>query len=150
MDLLTTHTLDSKLEAITAPPPTSIVHKSPQHLLSIFQRDVFTSRSPLTASNSGDSSASRLIFTASHAELNWTLNLEERVSYITTDGQSASLSWNKAPSGAFDQIFITVRQLRVCWCRAPTLTRGRVCLLLCTIYSIFTFYVLSCVIHSLT
>jgi hypothetical protein len=54
------------------------------------------------------------------------------------------------PSGAYDQIFITVRQLRVCWCRAPSLTRGRVCLLLCTMYNIFTFYTLSCVIHSLT
>jgi hypothetical protein len=30
-------------------------------------------------------------------------------SYVTTDGQSASLSWNKHPSGAYDQIFITVR-----------------------------------------
>jgi hypothetical protein len=34
----------------------------------------------------------------------------------------------KHPSGAYDQIFITVRQLRVCWCGAPSLTRGRVCL----------------------
>jgi hypothetical protein len=33
----------------------------------------------------------------------------------------------KHPSGAYDQIFNTVRQLRVCWCRAPSLTRGRVC-----------------------
>jgi hypothetical protein len=32
------------------------------------------------------------------------------VSYITTDGQSASLSWYQ---GAYDQIFITVRSLRV-------------------------------------
>jgi hypothetical protein len=30
-------------------------------------------------------------------------------------------------SGAYDQIFITVRQLRVCWCGALSLTRGRVC-----------------------
>jgi hypothetical protein len=29
------------------------------------------------------------------------------------DGQSASLSWNKAPSGAYDQFFIIVGQLRV-------------------------------------
>jgi hypothetical protein len=35
----------------------------------------------------------------------------------------------KPPSGAQDQIFITVRQLRVFWCGAPSLTRGRVCLL---------------------
>jgi hypothetical protein len=33
----------------------------------------------------------------------------------------------KHPSGAYDQIFITVRQLRVCWCGALSLTRRRVC-----------------------
>jgi hypothetical protein len=33
----------------------------------------------------------------------------------------------KHTSGAYDQIFITVRQLRVCWCGALSLTRGRVC-----------------------
>jgi hypothetical protein len=33
----------------------------------------------------------------------------------------------KHPSGAYDQIFITVRQLRVCWCGVPSLTRARVC-----------------------
>jgi hypothetical protein len=33
----------------------------------------------------------------------------------------------KHPSGAYDQILITVRQLRVCWCGAPSLTIGRVC-----------------------
>jgi hypothetical protein len=33
----------------------------------------------------------------------------------------------KHPSGAYDQIFITVRQLRVCWCGALSLARGRVC-----------------------
>jgi hypothetical protein len=31
------------------------------------------------------------------------------------------------PSGAYDHIFITVRQLRVCWRAALSLTRGRVC-----------------------
>jgi hypothetical protein len=33
----------------------------------------------------------------------------------------------KHPSGAYDQIFITVRQLRVWWSVALSLTRGRVC-----------------------
>jgi hypothetical protein len=33
----------------------------------------------------------------------------------------------KHPSGAFDQILIIVRQLRVCWFGASSLTRGRVC-----------------------
>jgi hypothetical protein len=51
-------------------------------------------------------------------------------SHIVTDGQSVSKSWCRAPSGAHDQIFITVRQLRSCFCCvAPSLTRGRVCLL---------------------
>jgi hypothetical protein len=44
-------------------------------------------------------------------------------SYVTTDGQSASQSWCQAPSGAQDQILITVRQLRVCRCGAPSLMR---------------------------
>jgi hypothetical protein len=33
----------------------------------------------------------------------------------------------KHPSGAYDQMFITVKQLRVCWCGALSLTRERVC-----------------------
>jgi hypothetical protein len=33
----------------------------------------------------------------------------------------------KHPSGAYDKIFITVRQLRVYWCDALSLTRGCVC-----------------------
>jgi hypothetical protein len=33
----------------------------------------------------------------------------------------------KHPSGAYDQIFIIVWQLRVCWFGAPSLTGGRVC-----------------------
>jgi hypothetical protein len=33
----------------------------------------------------------------------------------------------KHPSGSYDQIFITVRLLRVCWCGALSLTTGRVC-----------------------
>jgi hypothetical protein len=33
----------------------------------------------------------------------------------------------KYPSGAYDKILITVRQLRVCWCGAFCLMRGRVC-----------------------
>jgi hypothetical protein len=30
-------------------------------------------------------------------------------------------------SGVYDKIFITVRQLRVCWCGPLSLTRGRTC-----------------------
>jgi hypothetical protein len=47
--------------------------------------------------------------------------------YITNDGQSASLSWLRSPSGFQDKIFVTVRHSRVCWCGAPSLTGGRFC-----------------------
>jgi hypothetical protein len=50
-------------------------------------------------------------------------------SHIATDGQSVSKSWCRAQSGAHDQIVITVWQLRSCFYGAPSLTRGRVCLL---------------------
>jgi hypothetical protein len=50
-------------------------------------------------------------------------------SYVATDGRSVSKSWCRAPSGAHDQIFINVWQLRSCFCGAPSLTRWRVCLL---------------------
>jgi hypothetical protein len=45
----------------------------------------------------------------------WRLTLNQSQSYVATEGQSASLSWCQAPSGAQDQIAVTVRQLRVCW-----------------------------------
>jgi hypothetical protein len=48
---------------------------------------------------------------------------------MATDGQSISKSWCRAPSGAHDQIFVIVWQLRSCFCEAPSLTRGQVCLL---------------------
>jgi hypothetical protein len=50
------------------------------------------------------------------------LCLAESESYVSTYGQSASLSWNKVPIWD-DQIFITVRQLRICWCGALSLKR---------------------------
>jgi hypothetical protein len=85
---------------------------------------VFISRSPATASNSGDSSASRPQVT----ELTWSDSESESESYITTDGQSASLSWNKAPVwGLWPDFYYcqTVGGLLI-W-GAFSLTRGQVC-----------------------
>jgi hypothetical protein len=48
-------------------------------------------------------------------------------SHISTDDQSVSASWFRAPSGAHDQMLTTVLQLLFCRYRAPSLTRGRVC-----------------------
>jgi hypothetical protein len=75
-----------------------------------------------------------------------------RVSELYYDRRSVgqSVLVSSTHLGLTIRFFITVRQLRVCWCEAPSLARGRVCLLLCTMYNMFTFYMLSCVIHSLT
>jgi hypothetical protein len=108
----------------------SIIHKAPQHPLSFSPTCCFcNSRSLSTAFNSGDSSGSR-----SHAVTVRRISLSSfsrSRSHIATDGQSVSMSWCRAPSGDRDQIFITVWQSRCCFCGAPSLTRGRVCLLYC-------------------
>jgi hypothetical protein len=57
-----------------------------------------------------------------------------RRSYIMTDIQSVSMSWCQA--GTCQQIFTSCRnvavwKLRSCFCRAPSLTRGRLCKLQC-------------------
>jgi hypothetical protein len=58
IDLLTTYTHHSELQAVTTPPLISTIHKSPQHPLSLFPAScVITSRFLATASDSEDSSA---------------------------------------------------------------------------------------------
>jgi hypothetical protein len=57
--------------------------------------------------------------------MNW-LSVESNLMLRPTVLRSFCLGI-KHPSGAYDQIFITVRQLRVCWCGALSPTRGRVC-----------------------
>jgi hypothetical protein len=57
------------------------------------------------------------------------LQLKVKVTLRLAVGQSVSKSWCRAPSGAHGQIFITVWQLRSCFCGGPYLTRGEVCLL---------------------
>jgi hypothetical protein len=54
--------------------------------------------------------------------------LTENRSHVMTDDQSASLVCLgvRHPSVAHDQIFVTVRQLRL-WCGGPSLMRGWVC-----------------------
>jgi hypothetical protein len=69
----------------------------------------------------------QLLLALANAVILSQIRVTESKSYIMTDGQSASLYWNKAPIWAYGQIFITVRQLRVCWCGAFSLTGGRVC-----------------------
>jgi hypothetical protein len=48
-------------------------------------------------------------------------------SYVTTDNQLASVSWNKAPIWGLRPDFYYCQQLRVCWCGALYLTRRWVC-----------------------
>jgi hypothetical protein len=64
-----------------------------------------------------------------------TLPGSESESYVTTDGQSTSLSWYKAPIRGLRPDFFSVRNTEYIWqlCSlfrgTPSLTRGRVCLL---------------------
>jgi hypothetical protein len=62
MDLLTTYTHDSELQAITATPIIPTVHKSPQHTRSLFQPAVSSPAIPW-----------QWLLTASHRELNYRL-----------------------------------------------------------------------------
>jgi hypothetical protein len=77
--------------------------QTPKHPLSPFPACcVFISRSLATASNSGVSSASRSQVPPSQPPCRTQLSTEltgssQSQSYITNDGQPASLSWNKAP-----------------------------------------------------
>jgi hypothetical protein len=52
---------------------------------------------------------------------------DQSQSYITTDGQSASLSWNKAPIWGLRPDLCYCQTVAVCSCGALSLTRGRVC-----------------------
>jgi hypothetical protein len=64
---------------------------------------------------------------ASPTYRNSRMSQSQNQNYVTTDGHSASLSCCQAPSGAQENIFVTVRHLRVCICRVPSLMRGQVC-----------------------
>jgi hypothetical protein len=58
----------------------------------------------------------RSILVSLYSNLNYDWLHSESESYIATDIQPASQSWNKAPIWGVPPSFFTVRQLRVCWC----------------------------------
>jgi hypothetical protein len=101
MDSWTTYTHHSELQVIRTLSLIPTLYKS-LHAKSSPVCCVFTSRSLVTASNSGDSSASRTRVLSSqppvqNSALNRPVRLSDSESYITTDGQSASLSGCQSP-----------------------------------------------------
>jgi hypothetical protein len=100
---------------------TSTLYNSLLQTLSLFAAcSVFNSRSLATASNSSDSSVSRTqVLPARRISRNWTPSIPLSLSLSLTLRPTVSrpvFLGIKHPSGAYDQIFITVRQLPVCWC----------------------------------
>jgi hypothetical protein len=68
-----------------------------------------------------------LVASTTTAVYSWTVAKVKSKSYC--DWWPVSKSWCRVPSGAHDQIFITVWQLQSCFCGAPSLMRGCVCFL---------------------
>jgi hypothetical protein len=98
-----------------------------QHSKPFTDSCAFTSRSLVMSSNKGVFSASALKPSLSGGSLPTELFLSLSLSVMSrpTFGRPIYLGI-KHPSGAYDDILLTVRQLRACWYGALSLTRGRV------------------------
>jgi hypothetical protein len=83
MDLLTVYTHVWELQAITVPPLISTVHKSPQHLLSLFQPAVSSPAVPW-----------QLLLTVEILQLNALKSSRHRLPYRTDESLTLSLSYN--------------------------------------------------------
>jgi hypothetical protein len=96
LDLLTTCTQNSELRVITAQALISTHYKSPQHPLRQFPACcVFNSCSLTTASNSGDSSASRAQVLLSHPPVQKSCQMPQLTNYALT---IAEINWTYKPS----------------------------------------------------
>jgi hypothetical protein len=76
----------------------------------------------------------------------WLTNIKVKIKVML---RPASLSWCQAPIWDLRPDFLSVWQLRVFWCGGPSLTRGRVCLLQCTICLHFTCYYINVRINTI-
>jgi hypothetical protein len=109
---LHTITVYTLLQLLTVHYNTCRVYTLYLHWLPVFQ--YCRIRSPATLQLFSEDSCSARILTHNCSTELWTISVTEWVSewseWITTDGQSVSLSWCRAPSGAHNQILITICQ----------------------------------------
>jgi hypothetical protein len=102
------------------------LHFNRAHAKSFPARSIFTSSFLVTASNNGSSSASGLKPLSMAAPFQLPILVKVKVILGPTVSRPVYLGI-KHPTGAYDQIFVTVRQFGFFSCGALSLTRGRVC-----------------------
>jgi hypothetical protein len=114
-----------RLQLLLTSPAQSFLGQSPVWLMTIFYFS--DSRLPFSSPPTTRRVTVEIFDTASTRVNLFGVESCRVESYVTTDGESASLSWNKAPIWGLRPDFYYYQTVTVCWCGALCLTRRRVC-----------------------
>jgi hypothetical protein len=116
-------TVDHNTRLATAPQPAF-------HCTVFSWPSLFTGSSPKTAywnCSSSELTVAAPSWLITHWNCQPSTSSAQNQSHFMTNDQSVSPSWCRAPSGAHDQILISVWHLLFCQCQVSSLMRGRVC-----------------------